>query len=124
MKTRRHAKILEIINSRPVETQDELQRLLCEDGYNVTQATVSRDIKELRLIKTPAAGGGYRYSVARSERQEISTKFHAIFANSVTDVQYAQNIVVVHCATRHGAGGLRGHGLAALAAGDRYTGRG
>ncbi len=99
MKTRRHAKILEIINSRPVETQDELQRLLCEDGYNVTQATVSRDIKELRLIKTPAAGGGYRYSVVRSERQEISTKFHAIFANSVTDVQYAQNIVVVHCAT-------------------------
>lgn len=99
MKTRRHAKILEIINTRDVETQEELQSLLRDAGYDVTQATVSRDIKELRLIKTPDAAGGYRYSVAKGGSEHISAKFHSIFADSVTSVQYAQNIVVVHCLT-------------------------
>ncbi len=109
MKTRRHAKILEIINSRSVETQEELQSLLREAGYDVTQATVSRDIKELRLIKSPAAGG-YRYTVAKGSGEHISAKFHSIFADSVTNVQYAQNIVVVHC--------LNGMAQAACAAMD------
>lgn len=97
MKTRRQAKILEIINNHHVETQEELQNLLRQAGYNVTQATVSRDIKELRLIKTPDDKGGYGYGIARGADQSISAKFHSIFANSVTDVQYAQNIVVVRC---------------------------
>ena len=97
MKTRRHAKILEIINSHSVETQEDLQALLRQAGYQVTQATVSRDIKELRLIKTPGAGGGYRYTVAKGGSEHISAKFHAIFSSSVVRVQYAQNIVVVHC---------------------------
>ncbi|MBQ9859288.1 MAG: arginine repressor [Clostridia bacterium] len=97
MKTRRHAKILEIINNHPVETQEELQALLGEEGYRVTQATVSRDIKELRLIKTPGQGGGYRYTTAKGGNEPISAKFHSIFAGSVVRVQYAQNIVVVHC---------------------------
>lgn len=99
MKTRRHAKILEIINSRSVETQEELQQLLREAGYQVTQATVSRDIKELRLIKTPDAAGGYHYGIANSGAEHISSRFHSIFSDSVLDVQYAQNIVVVHCLT-------------------------
>ena len=97
MKTRRHAKILEIINSHSVETQEDLQALLRQAGYAVTQATVSRDIKELRLVKTPGQGGGYRYATAKSGGEHISTKFHSIFADSVVQVQYAQNIVVVHC---------------------------
>lgn len=97
MKTRRHAKILEIINSHSVETQEELQDLLREAGYQVTQATVSRDIKELRLIKTPGQGGGYRYTTAKGGTEHISAKFHSIFASSVIRVQYAQNIVVVQC---------------------------
>lgn len=97
MKTRRHAKILEIISSHSVETQEELQALLRQAGYQVTQATVSRDIKELRLIKTPDTGGGYRYTVAKGGGEHISAKFHAIFSSSVMRVQYAQNIVVVHC---------------------------
>ena len=96
MKTRRHAKILEIINNHAVETQEELQELLGQAGYPVTQATVSRDIKELRLIKTPGQGGGYRYTTAKGG-EPISAKFHSIFAGSVVRVQYAQNIVVVHC---------------------------
>lgn len=99
MKTRRHAKILEIINNNSVETQEELQSLLRDAGYNVTQATVSRDIKELRLIKTPDAAGGYHYSTARGGTEPISARFHSIFADSVVNVQYAQNIVVVHCLT-------------------------
>lgn len=99
MKTRRHAKILEIINNNSVETQEELQSLLREAGYNVTQATVSRDIKELRLIKTPDAAGGYHYSTARGGAEHISARFHSIFSDSVVNVQYAQNIVVVHCLT-------------------------
>ena len=97
MKTRRHAKILEIINSHSVETQEDLQELLRQAGYPVTQATVSRDIKELRLIKAPGAGGGYRYTVAKGGSEHISAKFHSIFSSSVVRVQYAQNIVVVHC---------------------------
>lgn len=110
MKTRRHAKILEIINANSVETQDQLQSLLGQAGYNVTQATVSRDIKELRLIKTLDERGDYRYAVARSsDDQGISAKFHSIFANSVLDVQYAQNIVVVHCPT-----GMAGAACAAM----------
>ena len=96
MKTRRHAKILEIINAQQVETQEELQAHLRAAGYSVTQATVSRDIKELRLIKSPGQGGGYRYATAKGG-EPISAKFHSIFASSVVRVQYAQNIVVVHC---------------------------
>lgn len=97
MKTRRHAKILEIINNNQVETQEELQQFLRQAGYTVTQATVSRDIKELRLVKTPGTGGGYRYTIAKGQTEHISSKFHSIFAGSVVNVQYAQNIVVVHC---------------------------
>ena len=97
MKTRRHAKILEIINSHSVETQEELQALLRQAGYAVTQATVSRDIKELRLVKTPGQGGGYRYATAKGGSEHISAKFHSIFAGSVVQVQHARNIVVVHC---------------------------
>lgn len=97
MKTRRHAKILEIINGNAVETQEELQALLRQAGYAVTQATVSRDIKELRLVKTPGQGGGYRYATAKGGHEPISAKFHSIFAGSVVRVQHAQNIVVVHC---------------------------
>ena len=97
MRTRRHAKILEIINSNHVETQEELQAHLRQAGYQVTQATVSRDIKELRLIKTPGQGGGYRYTTAKGGSEHISAKFHSIFSGSVVRVQYAQNIVVVHC---------------------------
>ena len=99
MKTRRHAKILEIINTYPVKTQEELQAYLQQAGYTVTQATVSRDIKELRLIKTPDKDGGYRYGPAKSGGEHISAKFHSIFSGAVVDVRYAQNIVVVQCLT-------------------------
>lgn len=97
MKTKRHAKILEIIHNTPVETQDELLKFLRDAGFDVTQATVSRDIKELRLIKTLAGDGNYRYSTLKLENDSISTKFHSLFADAVTHVDYAGNIVVVKC---------------------------
>ena len=62
MKTRRHAKILELIKEHDIDTQDELLRHLREEGFDVTQATVSRDIKELRLVKTLSRSGKYKYS--------------------------------------------------------------
>ena len=61
MKTRRHAKILELISQYNIDTQEELLRLLRQGGFDVTQATVSRDIKELRLVKTLSEDGKYNY---------------------------------------------------------------
>ena len=97
MKTKRHAKILEIIQAHSVETQDELLRWLREEGYTVTQATVSRDIKELRLIKTLGNDGRYRYSTVRQENENMSAKFHSLFSDAVLTIHYAGNIVVIKC---------------------------
>lgn len=97
MKLKRQAKILEIIQRQPVDTQEELQKVLKEDGFHVTQATVSRDIKEMRLVKVLDTGGRYRYSVERKEGVQISSKFHSLFADAVVQVSYAANIVVVKC---------------------------
>lgn len=93
MKTKRHAKILEIIRTRPVDTQEELLRWLKESGFDVTQATVSRDIKELRLIKTLDTDGRYRYSTVKLENDTMSSKFHSLFADAVVNIDYAGN----HC---------------------------
>ena len=69
MKKRRHAKILELINSHDIETQEELQAFLLKNGYEVTQATISRDIKELRLVKDLSDNGRYIYSTSAEERK-------------------------------------------------------
>ena len=96
MKTKRHAKILEIIHSTPVDTQDELLKRLRECGFDVTQATVSRDIKELHLIKEPAGQGRYRYAVsAHRTKLNFADKLRTIFRESVLTVDNAQNIVVI-----------------------------
>ena len=94
MKSGRHEKILEIISEYPVETQDELMKRLRDTGYKATQATISRDIKELRLVKTLGDNGKYRY-VAPSGSSDIRSKFIGIFGNSVLSIDNAQNIVVV-----------------------------
>ncbi len=97
MKAKRHAKILEIISENSVDTQEELLRLLGEEGFAVTQATVSRDIKELRLIKTLSSSGGYRYTMPRTGAEKISSQFHSLFEQAALHVDYAQNIVIVKC---------------------------
>ena len=97
MKIKRQAKILEIIQDCSIETQDELIRALEESGYSATQATVSRDIKELRLIKILDGNGKYCYSVMKAESEQVSGKFMSIFQDAVSSIDFAGNLVVVKC---------------------------
>ena len=97
MKTRRHAKILELIREHDIETQDELLRHLREAGFDVTQATVARDIKELRLIKTLSGSGRYKYSTGSDGSADMSSKFHSLFTDSALSVDYAMNMLVIKC---------------------------
>ena len=97
MKTKRHTKILEIVRNHAVETQEDLMEFLRQEGFQVTQATVSRDIKELRLIKALGPDGNYRYAAAKAENVTISGQFYNLFSETVQNVDYAGNIVVVRC---------------------------
>jgi transcriptional regulator of arginine metabolism len=99
MKTRRHAKILELIREKDIDTQEELLDYLRQSGFDVTQATVSRDIKEMRLVKTLSGKGKYRYSTGRENALDISSKFYSLFGDSVISVESAQNILVIKCLT-------------------------
>ena len=96
MKKDRHSIILELIDKYNISTQEDLLAKLLECGVDVTQATVSRDIKELRLVKHPVSNGQYKYSLA-SSTDEKYMKYYAIFAESVTIVDYAQNICMLKC---------------------------
>ena len=82
MKKRRHTKILELIHAYDIDTQEELLRRLKEDGFDVTQATVSRDIKELRLVKTLTAEGKYKYSAGKNGGKDVSTKFYTLLSEN------------------------------------------
>ena len=96
MKSLRHDKILEIISSRNVETQEELSDALREVGIVATQATISRDIKELRLQKILTPDGSYRYSAPnRRNDMNIDLRLQTIFRESVTSVEAAGNLVVI-----------------------------
>ncbi len=97
MKSRRHAKILELIRDYDLETQDELLHYLREAGFDVTQATVSRDIKELRLIKILSDSGRYKYSTGSETNNDMSAKFHTFFVDSALAVDSAQNMLVIKC---------------------------
>lgn len=95
MKVRRQSKILELIKDKPIETQEELLVCLKKEGFDVTQATVSRDIKELRLVKAPAGNGKYKYAAAQENSQVVSSEFLNIFLSSVITIDYSDNIVVL-----------------------------
>lgn len=95
MKTRRHTKILELIKEYDIDTQEELLKYLKEGGFDVTQATVSRDIKELRLVKTLSDNGKYKYSTGTDKTNDMSSKFYSLFSDSVLSVDAAQNLVVI-----------------------------
>ena len=97
MKTQRQAKILEIVTTRDVETQEQLLQELQDDGFYSTQATISRDIKELRIVKELTSFGTYRYTTSAKEVSgTFSTRLNTIFRECVTGFDYAQNIVVIH----------------------------
>jgi len=99
LKTRRHTKILELINEYTIDTQEELLRRLRADGFDVTQATVSRDIKELRLIKTLSNDGKYKYSAGKDNTKDYSSKFYSLLADSAVSINCAVNLVVIKCLT-------------------------
>ena len=88
---------MEIISKTNVETQEQLLSLLREAGFSGTQATISRDIKELRIVKELTAMGTYRYTAAAKEVPgTFSARLNTIFRESVTNFDYAQNLVVIH----------------------------
>lgn len=97
MKNKRQNRIIEIIRELPVKSQEELRGLLSADGYIVTQATLSRDIKELKLIKSLTDDGGYRYILPENAAFEGSSRSGGIFSDTVRSVDYAKNMAVVKC---------------------------
>ena len=97
MKSQRQAKIMEIISTTNVETQEQLRQELQDAGFSSTQATISRDIKELRIVKELTTLGTYRYTTSSREVPgTFSTRLNTIFRECVTGFDYAQNIVVIH----------------------------
>ncbi len=95
MKTNRQNAILEIIEDFDIETQEDLANRLYERGFNVTQATISRDIKELHLIKTQTDKSTYKYTVNETSRVLNTERLLRVFRDTVTDIQVTGNIIVV-----------------------------
>lgn len=95
MKTNRQSKIIEIIQKNEVETQDELSALLEKDGFRVTQATVSRDIRELKLTKIPTAGGRKKYAVITDAPENLSKKYERVLREGFLSMDMAQNILII-----------------------------
>jgi transcriptional regulator of arginine metabolism len=100
----RQSKILEIISTKEIETQDELARELKNADFDITQATISRDIKELGLTKILSSSGKYKYTFVGSEEQAISNKYIVIFREAVISVKSALNLVVLRTVKGMGAG--------------------
>jgi len=98
MKNQRHKKILEVVAQQHIETQEDLAEELRRQGYEVTQATVSRDIKELRLIKVPAGDGRYRYGVPEDRSAVVSPdRMKRFFRDWVVYTDSSENIIIIKC---------------------------
>lgn len=95
MKTKRHSQIIRLINQYNIETQEELADKLNESGFHVTQATVSRDIRELKLTKMVKAGGKPCYTVMQGVDQQMSKKYINVLQASFQSMDMAQNILVI-----------------------------
>ena len=95
MKRGRHSRIIDLIQRKPISTQEELLHELRMMGYNVTQATVSSDIKELKLIKILSDNGKHIYSLSSAQKSDIGSSLDSLFSTSIISVANAQNIVVI-----------------------------
>ena len=95
MKINRHAKIIELINKYHIETQEELADYLNEEGFKVTQATVSRDIRDLKLTKVPTDGGRQKYAIHQTAETEMSDKYIRVLKDGYVSMDMAQNILVI-----------------------------
>ena len=95
MKKTRHRKIVEIIEKKDVETQEELAGYLKEAGFAVTQATVSRDIRELKLSKVPTGGGKQKYVILKQDDSHMGDKYIRVWKDGFVSMDMAQNILVL-----------------------------
>lgn len=99
MKTSRQAKIIEIIQRHDVETQEELSEYLVEEGFCVTQATVSRDIRELKLTKISLSNGKQKYAVLKEIGEDMTEKYVRVLQEGFVSMDMAQNILVIKTVT-------------------------
>lgn len=95
MKIGRHAKIVDLINRYDIETQEELAEYLKQDGYQVTQATISRDIRELKLTKIATGEGRQKYALMQSQETGMNEKYIRVLKDGFVSMDMAQNILVV-----------------------------
>ena len=95
MKTRRQTKILELIQKNDIETQEELSAYLVKEGYKVTQATVSRDIREMKLTKVALSNGRQKYVALNETSEDMTGKYTRVFREGFVSMDMAQNILIV-----------------------------
>lgn len=95
MKTKRQTKMLELIKKHDIETQEELSDYLQKEGYQVTQATVSRDIRELKLTKVAMSNGRQKYAALTETNEDLSEKYTRVFRDAFVSMDMAQNILVI-----------------------------
>lgn len=95
MKTKRQSKMLELIRKNEIETQEEILAYLLKEGFAVTQATVSRDIRELKLTKIATAGGKQKYAVLNEPANDLSQKYVRVLKDGYISMDMAQNILVI-----------------------------
>ncbi len=95
MKINRHAKIVELVNKYHIETQEELADRLNQEGYKVTQATVSRDIRDLKLTKVQTEAGRQKYAVLQKSESKLTEKYGRILRDGFISMDVAQNILVI-----------------------------
>jgi transcriptional regulator of arginine metabolism len=110
-KGQRHIKIRDLISNREIETQDELVDLLKSAGYEVTQATVSRDIKELHLVKVPLQDGRYKYSLPADQRFNPMQKLHRALTDAFVSIDGASHFLIMKTlpGNAHAIGSLIDH---------------
>ena len=96
MKTKRQTKMLELIKKHNIETQEELSDYLQKEGYQVTQATVSRDIRELKLTKVAMSNGRQKYAALTEANEDLSEKYTRVFRDAFVSMDMAQNILVIN----------------------------
>ena len=95
MRHDRQGRIKELIALHDIDTQEKLVELLNADGFRVTQATVSRDIKNLKLVKTLSSNGKYKYTVEKTNEQSLSERFIKIMKECILSIKYSGNIIVI-----------------------------
>ena len=95
MNTKRQTKMLELIKKHDIETQEELSDYLQKEGYQVTQATVSRDIRELKLTKVAMSNGRQKYAALTEANEDLSEKYTRVFRDAFVSMDMAQNILVI-----------------------------